>query len=89
MLFKRKYYICSVCGFDRLLGPLYKNGIPDYSLICTCCAFQPGYDDLDQGYTLDTYRAEWLANGAEWFMKKEQPKNWDLKAQLKNIGIEL
>lgn len=44
---------------------------------------------MDQGYTLDTYRAEWLANGAEWFMKKEQPKNWDLKAQLKNIGIEL
>lgn len=84
---KRTYFICSVCGYDRLRGPMYTDGIPDYNLICACCGFQPGYDDLEQGYTFDEYRAEWLDEGAEWFDPKEKPAEWNLQTQLKNIGI--
>ncbi len=84
---KRRFFICSVCGYDYLPGPLYEKGIPDVSLICTCCGFQPGYDDEELGYTLESYREEWIQNGAKWFQEKMKPKQWNLKKQLENINI--
>ncbi|MGG3625536.1 hypothetical protein ABES25_18515 [Bacillus gobiensis] len=83
---KKRFYVCSICGYNCLPGPLYdKEGVPDVSLICACCGFQPGYDDEELGYTLESYRAEWIQNGAEWFREKEKPKQWDLNKQLENI----
>ena len=88
MFFRNKrFFVCSVCGYDYLPGPLYINGTPDVSLICACCGFQPGYDDEELGYTLESYREEWIQNGAKWFREKEKPKQWNLKKQLKNINI--
>lgn len=88
MFFRRKtFYVCSVCGFDRLQGPLYKNGIPNVSLICRCCGFQPCYDDTELGYTYEAYRNEWIQNGAEWFREEEKPERWDLDIQLENINV--
>ncbi|MEK4669955.1 hypothetical protein [Niallia sp. FSL R7-0271] len=89
MIFKRKrFYICSVCGFDKLPGPLYsETGIPDVSLICRCCGFQSGFDDAELGYSFESYRNEWIQNGAEWFREAEKPVNWDLVKQLSNINI--
>jgi hypothetical protein len=90
ILFRRKkFFVCSVCGYDRLLGPLYnKKGIPDVSLICACCGFQPGYDDEELGYTIESYREEWLQNGAEWLTEVKNPKQWNLNTQLKNVSKE-
>lgn len=90
MFFRKKSFVCPVCGYDRLPGPLYNDeGIPDVSLICLCCGFQPGYDDDEMGYTIETYRAEWIENGAKWFAEKQKPKEWDLHEQLKRIGASL
>lgn len=87
---KKMFFTCSVCGYDRLRGPLYANGIPDFNLICACCGFQPGYDDLEQGYTFEEYRTEWIEdNGAKWFDSKEKPAEWELQTQLNNIGVTL
>ncbi|OCA90158.1 hypothetical protein [Bacillus sp. FJAT-27986] len=85
---KKRFFVCSVCGYDRLPGPLYEKGIPDVSLICACCGFQPGYDDEDLGYTFESYREEWIEKGAKWFWEKEKPKQWELKKQLENIDIK-
>jgi hypothetical protein len=87
MFFKRKeVFVCTVCGYDSLPGPLYnKKGIPDVSLICACCGFQPGYDDDELGNTFESYRVEWIQSGAKWFREEDKPKQWDLNKQLKNI----
>jgi hypothetical protein len=86
---KRKFFVCSVCGYNCLPRPLYsKRGIPDVSIMCACCGFQPGYDDEELGYTLESYREEWLQNGSEWFLEIEKPNQWDLNKQLKNINID-
>ncbi|EEL72054.1 hypothetical protein bcere0026_9540 [Bacillus mycoides] len=70
-------YICLICGFDELLDPSYE--------ICSCCGFQFGYDDCDQGYTFIEYRKEWLKKGAIWFNSAKKPARWSLEKQLKNI----
>lgn len=76
-----------VCGYNQLPGPLY-NGedIPDVSLICPCCGFQPGYDDDDLGDSIESYRIKWIESGAKWFTEKMKPQKWELHEQLKNIG---
>lgn len=87
MFSKRRFFVCSVCGYERLPGPLYdKSGIADISLICACCGFQPGYDDEESGYTFESYRTEWIENGATWFVEKKKPKKWSLQDQLKNLN---
>ena len=72
MFFRRKtFYVCSVCGFARLPRPLYKNGIPNVSLICRCCGFQPGYDATELGYTFEAYRNEWIQTARNGLEKKK------------------
>lgn len=90
MIFKKKKYICLVCGYDQLFAPLYGDkGQPDVSLICSCCAFQPGYDDEELGYTIESYRTEWIEGGAIRFCEKKKPVGWKLAKQLTNIGVFL
>ena len=78
---------CRVCGLGKTYNPWGKDGkCPDYS-ICRCCGCEFGNDD----WTIESiqeYREKWLDNGNKWFEKKQQPKNWDLEAQLKNIPVE-
>lgn len=47
--------------------------------ICNCCGCEYGYDDTS------IYRKYWISEGAPWLNKKQQPKNWCLEEQLKNI----
>ncbi len=90
MFFRKKTFVCLVCGYDRLPGSLYNDeGIPDVSLICYCCGFQPGYDDDELEYTIESYRTEWIESGANWFTKKKKPEKWELQEQLKNIDMSL
>jgi transcription elongation factor Elf1 len=82
-------YTCPICGYDQLTEPPYdKNGNPSYE-ICSCCGFEYGYDDHDQGESFESYRIEWINNGAIWFDQNSKPKDWSLKSQLLNINIKL
>jgi hypothetical protein len=79
---------CRVCGFDGLEWPQYlENGEPNF-VICDCCGFQSGYDDLDQGISIEEYRKIWINRGAQWVNEKLKPKNWDLIKHLNKINIE-
>ncbi len=80
-----KKYICPICGYDKLDEPPYgENGEPSFE-ICPCCGFEYGYDDFDQHYTFESYRANWLKKGAKWVDKDLKPNDWDLEKQLTNI----
>ncbi|MDD2516385.1 MAG: hypothetical protein PHO80_01995 [Candidatus Gracilibacteria bacterium] len=82
-------YICNVCGFDELEEPLYyEDGAPTF-MICACCGFESGVADLDQGYSFESYRKKWLEKGTKWLLEDKKPKDWDLKTQLKRIGVEI
>jgi len=41
------YYICPVCGFDKLEGPPYYEHFAGSNEICPCCGFEFGVDDFD------------------------------------------
>lgn len=82
------YYICPVCGFDKLDEEPYDlKGRGNFD-ICACCRFQYGVTDDDKGYSFEDYRKKWLKNGAKWFIKGAKPTGWDLKKQLHNINVE-
>jgi len=79
-------YICKVCGYEGLEYPQYlENGEPNFT-ICDCCGFEAGYDDLDQGLTIEEYRKRWLESNAQWHIPSKRPTNWDLKKQLQRIN---
>lgn len=82
---ENKKYICPVCGYDRLDERPYDIiGEPSFN-ICPCCGFEYGFDDMNCGYTFESYRNKWINDGAKWFSKKEKPRNWNLEEQLKNL----
>ncbi|QKS72323.1 hypothetical protein FLK61_37455 [Paenalkalicoccus suaedae] len=78
-------FICNVCGFDKLEWPQYLEDDEPNFVICDCCGFQSGYDDLDQGLTFDEYLDKWIKRGAIWVDESKKPKKWSLEKQLKNI----
>lgn len=78
-------HICPVCGYDRLTEQPYDSyGCASFE-ICSCCGFEFGYDDLDQGMTFEKYRVKWIKNNYHWFNEDKKPIDWDLAQQLKNI----
>lgn len=80
-------YYCLVCGYRGLIAPQYDSeGLPNFEL-CICCGYQAGYDDDDQGHSIESYRKWWFERGAPWCHLEDKPKDWDLKKQLKNINI--
>lgn len=83
------FYVCPVCGYDKLLEEPYdKNVDPSYE-ICPCCGFEYGFDDKSRKMTFEEYRNWWMGEGMKWFSPNKKPSNWDYKKQLSNIGIEL
>ena len=69
-------HMCPVCGYIGLNEQTYDdNGCASYE-ICSCCGFEFGFVDNDQGKTL---------NGTLWSNEKKKPEKWNLKEQLKNI----
>jgi len=85
---KNKSYICPVCGLDKLAEPLYNNTGDSSYEICVCCGFEFGFDDDFKKQTHDSYRKQWLKNGANWFNPKLKPINWNPEEQLKNLRIK-
>lgn len=81
-------YICVVCGYNNLQNKQYsKDGLPMF-VICPCCGFESGFDDLSEGYSIEEYRFEWLMNGAKWWSgAQSKPDNWDAKTQMIRSGI--
>ena len=72
---------CPVCGFS--LSESIDEKELYYSFgICSCCGCEYGYDDTS------IYRKYWISEGAPWFNKKRQPKDWSLEKQLKNIIVD-
>jgi len=41
------YYMCSVCGWDKLENPPYYEHFAGSNEICSCCGFEFGVDDFD------------------------------------------
>ncbi|MNW39519.1 hypothetical protein D3C74_166090 [compost metagenome] len=83
------YYICPVCGFDKLEDEPYIGGIDSNAgsyEICPCCGFQFGYNQKSK---ITQFRKEWIINGSKWFDGEEKPKEWCLEEQLKRIGSEI
>lgn len=63
--------------------------MPSYE-ICPSCGFEFGFDDLSEGETYESYRCKWIANGCRWWSQSRlQAADWDLRAQLRNVGINL
>jgi transcription elongation factor Elf1 len=82
------YYVCPVCGYEKLSEKPYNTyGNPSYE-ICPCCGFEFGFDDQSRKITYEEYRNQWIEKGMKWFDSSEKPENWDYKKQLENIGIE-
>lgn len=85
--------ICVICGYKGLDMPMYVNNeldMPNF-ILCDCCGFESGYDDLDQGCSFEGYRKNWIENGYNWF-SNNKPHDWNaskLRAQLGNIAINL
>ncbi len=78
------YYICPVCGYDRLEEPTYIDGrIPSHD-ICDCCGCEFGLDDCTERQ-IEKYRQKWVNEGCRWFVPEMKPENWDIDVQLKNL----
>jgi rubredoxin len=80
-------YTCPVCGYPGLDTPPRDpvHNYPSYD-ICPSCGFEYGFDDDSEGYTYETYRQKWLADGAQWWAKsKKPPAGWDPVTQLMRL----
>jgi len=82
-------YTCPVCGYDQLDLMPYNSGKAGSYDICDCCGFQFGVTDDDKKYTFESYREEWILNGAKWFDPESKPNDCNLKGQLRNINITI
>lgn len=89
-------WLCPVCGF----GHYYKGGQFDSSGgmvgtgICSCCLFEPGFDDVSAASggcprttqeAIRDYRKNWIAKGMPWCSSTNSPMNWDAKRQLTSL----
>lgn len=89
---RNEKYICPVCGYPEMDEPArYDSGGASLEFCC-CCGFQFGFHDDSEGITYKKWRTDWVAKGMiwdGWAGNIPQPKNWNPKAQLSNIGITL
>ena len=82
-------YICPICGYTALEElPWEDDGQTPSFTICDCCGVEFGYEDATQKGK-SKYRDQWIASGGKWFNEAKRPENWDMKDQLKNIGVDL
>ncbi|MBD7912472.1 hypothetical protein [Clostridium cibarium] len=82
-------YTCHVCGYPNLDEPPrgIDGKIPSFD-ICDCCGVEFGYEDTSEANII-RYRQKWIEAGGEWFCKEMKPADWDMKKQLKNIGVDI
>lgn len=86
---------CLACGFEGGGEPFFihiKNEgyAQNEAVICPSCGYQPGFTDLDRGYTFKEWRHKWISSGMEWHTKfSTKPINWNPIEQLKKISVTL
>jgi hypothetical protein len=82
-------YMCPVCGYDGLQEPPYdeKTGDPSFN-ICPCCGCEYGYDDATD-VAKEKFLKKWINGGAVWFNPDLKPPDWNLKSQIKGIGLDI
>jgi len=80
-----KYYICPVCGYDKLDEPPYdEHGCSSFD-ICPCCGVEFGYDDFATPHSV--LRDKWVENGMIWWSPNTPPPaQWDAETQLASIS---
>lgn len=83
----REAYTCFVCGYPLLNDePRAKDGGGSYE-ICPSCGFQFGVSDDDEGFTIEEWRARWIAGGMRWQgIGLSAPVGWDPREQLRRFG---
>lgn len=95
-------YLCPVCGYDGTFsGDHYDDaeGGCIGSGICSCCFFEPGFDDNPLASaeaeasieaSIASYRASWIAAGLPWRGGdvKAQPPGWNPQEQLARLFRE-
>ena len=72
---------CPICGLPWTQS-LDEKDVSCSIDVCNCCGCEYGYDDTS------IYRKYWISEGAPWLNKKQQPKDWSLEEQLKNIVVD-
>ncbi len=78
-------HTCPVCGYSKLQeAPRSKSGGGSYE-ICPSCGFQFGVSDDDEGFTYQSWRAQWEKEGMKWSSTTKRPKGWDPKKQLQKL----
>jgi len=78
-----KNHMCPICGFSELKeSPYDKQGRPSYE-VCPCCGYEFGFDGAYDQIAFTDFRRQWIKNGAQWFMPRLKPKDWDLRKQLR------
>lgn len=77
--------VCPVCGYDGLAEQAYDERGGASFEICPSCGTEFGYDDSAATHT--ELRQRWLAAGARWWSKSQQPPpGWDPRDQLSNLA---
>ncbi len=82
-------FVCPVCGHRDLVEPAWDitTGTPSFN-ICPCCGCEFGYEDATPK-AKNRYLLNWIKKGAIWFKPDLKPANWDLREQLKYMGVNL
>ncbi|MCG7421042.1 hypothetical protein MHJ97_11470 [Macrococcus epidermidis] len=79
-----KYYICPVCGYDKIDEPPYGiGGSPSYN-ICSCCGFEYGYSEdfevehkaivlpkSQLNWAFQQYLKQWVNDGCKVFDEED------------------
>jgi hypothetical protein len=84
-------YMCPVCGYPELTEPPRVAGSGGSYEICPSCGFEFGYTDDDLGFSYDTWRAKWIAEGMRWDPSDVEPApdGWDPIEQLRNLPTDV
>jgi hypothetical protein len=75
-----KYYICPVCGYDKLDEP------PVGFTLCSCCGTEFELDDDEMSHA--ELRDRWIVADMPWFSPViPRPVNWNPAEQLRRAGF--
>jgi hypothetical protein len=80
-------WTCPVCGYPGLTSPPVDEDGDGLFEFCPSCGFQFGVTDDDKGYTYESWRDRWVAEGMPWWARNIEPPppGWDPAQQLRNL----
>ena len=79
-------HLCAICGYRHLNLPQRTSSGEASLEICPSCGFEPGHTDNNQGINTEQWRERWVANGCQWFSKRQaRPKSWNPIKELHSL----